>query len=111
MKTVWDIAYDLHKGSIVSYEEQLAFYMSNGYIFSTPSSLVWAEAVEDVWMIYLMVGKGSIPSFINAIPYWLPRFGYTRFLLRNEHSLRIGSMERICKFYSLDVNSLKNRTK
>ena len=106
---IWEEAERLHKECLLDYKEELNYYMHNGYILSTPDAMVWAEPYNDAWFVYLAIGKGSIPVFLNAMPFWLPKFAYARFLLRNNHCLRYGNMERVCRMYNLDVNSLKNR--
>jgi hypothetical protein len=107
--SIWTEAERLHEDSVLDYEEQLDYYMHYGYILSAPDGMIWAEPYQDAWLVYLAIGRGCIPMFLNAMPFWLPRFAYTRLLLRNKHCVRVGNMERICRMYNLDVDSLKRR--
>ncbi len=108
----WAEARRMHEEAGLDYQAQLSYYQQSGYIYSSPRGLIWAEEWNTYkggsWLIYLAVGKGSIPEFIKVMPLWLPNVTYCR-LLRARHSLVTYSTERLCRYYEIDSSILKSR--
>lgn len=104
----WKTAEALHSAAGLDYASQLEHYQENGFIYASPYSLIWAEAISDSWMVYLAIGEGAIPEFIGAMPFWLPRVTYCR-LFRNKHSLKSILTERLCRYYEINYQVLKSR--
>lgn len=91
-------------------EQQLDYYLANGYVYSSPRGLIWAEVWRDkTWLVYLAIGAGAVPEFLQAMPFWLPTVGFCR-LLRGKHKLMIHPMARICRAYKVDPEPLKQRS-
>jgi hypothetical protein len=109
---VWEKAEEMHKEMGAPYAERLSYYMHNGYVFSTPNGMIWAEPhiTKDggSWLVYLLIGSGTIPLFLNAMPFWLPNFSFAR-LLRQKHNIRTYSTSRLCKLYAIDPKTLQAR--
>lgn len=106
--SLWEIAKKMHEDVGLKYEDQLAYYQKNGYIYSSPRALVWAEAYKDTWLVYLAVGSNAMSEFFECMPFWLPNYAFCR-LLRKDHRMKVRSMERVVKLLGLDLDNLKQR--
>lgn len=104
----WDAAEQMHREAGLDYKETLAYYMHHGYILSTPKCLIFAEPIADAWGVAFAYGVGCIPTFINAMPFWLPRMAWRR-ALREQHSIHDIDMERLCRLFSVNPEHLKSR--
>ena len=76
-------------------EDDVIQYMTNGYVFVTPQSLLLGKAVRkdggdpdgqwnvtapDAWYVKTAVGEDCISEFIDRIPHPLPYVGWSRAL-------------------------------
>ena len=80
-------------GNPLWFEKDLGNYLLDGYIHSTPTSLIlgkparrdggdpvdqWRVDEPDAWFVQFAVGDGSISHFINLMPFQLPYVGWAR---------------------------------
>ncbi len=79
--------------------KDITMYMSYGYVFKTPESLLLGKSVRsdsdihpssqwhvrnpNAWYVHMAIGEVGISKFINCIPYRLPKVGWMRHL-KNE---------------------------
>jgi hypothetical protein len=109
----WDIAQQMCEKVGLDLAEQTAYYQRVGIVVSMPHILWMAEPImtccKPQWQIALAIGKGSIPMFLQFMPFWLPYFSFARFL-RQQHNLRTYPMERVCALHGIDTASIKLRT-
>lgn len=74
-----------------NFEQDLGFYLLNGYVFSTPDRFLMAKPVRknigeadwhpecpDCWYVHYAGGKDCLDWFVNRAPYMLPFIGWTR---------------------------------
>jgi len=74
--------------------KDITMYMSYGYVFKTPDSLLMGKAVRididqhpqdqwqvenpNAWYVHMAIGEVGISEFIKRIPYELPFVGWMR---------------------------------
>lgn len=101
----WQKAEEMHDHIGLNFQDAFTYYAQYGYIISTPTTLIWGEQFKDYWLVYLAVGKGAIKQFIEQQPFWLPKFAFCR-LLKNRHRLKFYSMERIARYYNINISKI-----
>lgn len=105
---LWQIAEKMHDQMGLDYDLQLAYYKNKGYIYSSPTALVWAMANEDSWFIYIAVGKNALREFFECMPFYLPKYSYCRFL-KNREEIRSYSIDRTSRLLGINLLNLKQR--
>ena len=82
-------------GNPLWFEKDLGNYLLDGYIHSTPTSLILGKPVRrdggdpdnqwwddekqcDAWFVKFAAGEGMIREFIRSMPYQLPFIGWMR---------------------------------
>jgi hypothetical protein len=84
-------AKDYYKSKGWSFEQDLGFYLCQGYVFSTPNRLLLAKPVRkdvgesdwhpehpDCWYVHYAAGKDALSWFVAQAPYSLPFMGWMR---------------------------------
>jgi hypothetical protein len=84
-------AKDYYKSKGWSFEQDLGFYLCQGYVFSTPDRLLLAKPVRkdvgesdwhpehpDCWYVHYAAGKDALSWFVSKAPYYLPFLGWMR---------------------------------
>ena len=104
----WKKAKEMHDQLGLNFQDAFDYYRIHGYIISTPTSLIWGEQLKDTWLVYLAIGENSIKQFIEQQPFWLPKFAFCR-LLKNRHKLKVYSMNRIARYYNIDISKLQRQ--
>lgn len=100
----------------LDWDDVCEHYENFGYIFSGPDFVIFAELTTVpyrrrkvlTWLVYLAIGKGAVPHFINAMPYWVPYFSFAR-PDRGRHELATFPAERVCRKFGIDPSHLKTR--
>lgn len=90
-------------------EDQRAYFERHGFIFSGPKFLIFAEEIGSSWAVFIAIGEGCLPLFLQAMPWWKPNISFAR-SLRSRHSMRTYPTERICRLLHMDPEPLKQRT-
>ena len=106
--TAWEQVEPLCKRAGISYLNAVEKALHSMYIFSGPDYLIWAEPVDDEWQVWLAIGENSLPMFINALPFWLPKYSYIR-LLRHDLNKKSRNLEKLCIKLGVDPEPLKKR--
>lgn len=113
---IFDDARDMVEGAGFNWEDVCEYYENFGYIYSGPHYVIFAElglvryrkrSVVS-WIVYLAIGPGAVPLFINAMPYWADYFSFAR-PDRGRNELATFRAERICRKFGIDPSHLKNR--
>jgi hypothetical protein len=84
---IWDQARDLAKRGGWHFEDMYRAYLSAGYVFKTPDSMIWMEPIYgmpykgekiDAWFIFLAIGEGAASFWSKSLPFELPYIAYVR---------------------------------
>jgi len=91
-----------------SLEQDLGYYLCQGYVFSAPNRLLLAKPVRkevgepdwhpetpDCWYVHYAAGDGALEWFVKQMPYYLPFLGWTRNKGVNRE-FRAYPTERVC---------------
>lgn len=59
-------------------QEDLAYYLRNGYVFATPNYFIMGREIDGGWYIHAAVGVGALEGFLRLMPHYLPYVGWER---------------------------------
>lgn len=60
------------------FEADLAEYLKNGYVWSSPTEFIMARPTHDAWFVHLAAGKGALRRFLDLMPFELPFLEWER---------------------------------
>jgi hypothetical protein len=61
-----------------SLQNDLAYFIATGYVFSGPGYLLIGRRVYDGWFVHVAIGSGSLKKFLQCMPFYLPFIGWAR---------------------------------
>jgi hypothetical protein len=92
------------------FEQDLGYYLMNGYVFSTPDRFLMAKPVRksfgekdwhpdnpDAWYVHYASGKKSLQWFIEQAPFYLPFIAWKRSKSVDTESERFYPTSRLFK--------------
>jgi hypothetical protein len=59
-------------------QEDLEYYLRNGYVFATPEYFIMGRQIHGGWYIHAAVGVGALEGFLHLMPHYLPYVGWER---------------------------------
>lgn len=75
----------LYEQAHMDFDRDLASYLEDGYVLSTPRHFIMGRQVGEGWYIQVAVGDAALSSFISFMPHPLPWIGWYR---RKDPSIR-----------------------
>lgn len=94
------------KGANIDFYEQFQHFSKEGYILSTPNSVIFAEPTNDPvegWFIFLAFGENCFKLWYKQMPFRLPNVIFYRSLKRKRQI--IIPMDRFERY--LNVTTVK----
>jgi len=92
----------------LNFEQDLGYYLLNGYVHSTPEQFImfkpieakdgeksWNPVTPDAWYVHYASGNNSLFWFINKAPYYLPNIAWMRNKGASAQQLKVYDSKRL----------------
>lgn len=89
-------------------QADIAHYMRVGYVVCTPETFLMGRRVACGWWIYVAIGTGTLKTFFDHMPYYLPWVGWAR-PLKGRPSVSWHHTNKVLRKLGYDSDEFANR--